>query len=176
LRVRLRRSWPRAYAAVWLSTLAFALLVMSSGAATQASVRKFIGARLDPSVNAPPQLDHVLNIAAHNLPIMAWPILLGVVGAHRSAGGRRAADSLVAAAIVANTAPVGAALVADGPALLPYLPQLPIEWAALALGTSAWMMQRQRPLRRSEGVVLFVLTAAAALCAAVLETVAVPHG
>jgi hypothetical protein len=175
LRARLRRAWPRAYAAVWLSTLAFALLVASGGGATQASLRKFIGARLDPAVNAPPELDRVLTLAGHNLPIMAWPILLGVVGAHRSAGGRLAADGLVAAAVIANTAPVGGALVAYGPALLPYLPQLPIEWAALALGSGAWMMQRRRPLARSEGFALFALTAAVTLCAAVVETLAVPH-
>jgi hypothetical protein len=175
LLVALRRSWPGAYTTAWLSTLACALLVALGGGATQAWLRRLIGARLDPALNAPPALGHVLALAAHNLPIAAWPILLGVVGAHRSASGRRAADALVAAALIANTAPVGAALAAYGPPLLPYLPQLPLEWAALALGTSAWLIQRRGPLARSEGIALFGLTASVVLCAALVETVAVPH-
>lgn len=175
LLVALRRTWPCAYVAAWLSTLACALLVAAAGGAAQAWLRKLIGARLDPALNAPPALGQVLALAAHNLPITAWPILLGVVGAHRSAGWRLAADVLVVAALIANTAPVGAALAAYGPPLLPYLPQLPIEWAALALGTSAWLIQRRRPLARSEGIALFALTGAVVLCAALVETVGVPH-
>jgi len=175
LLVDLRRTWPWAYAAAWLSTLACALLVAAAGGAAQAWLRKLIGARFDPALNAPPALGHVLALASHNLPITAWPILLGVVGAHRSAGSRLAADLLVVAALIANTALVGAALAAYGPPLLAYLPQLPIEWAALALGTSAWLIQRRRPLARSEGIALFALTGAVVLCAALVETVGVPH-
>lgn len=175
LLVALRRSWPCAYVAAWLSTLACALLVAAAGGAAQAWLRELIGARLDPALNAPPALGHVLALAAHNLPITAWPILLGVVGAHRSASGRLAADVLVAAALIANTTQVGAALAAYGPPLLSYLPQLPIEWAALALGTSAWLIQRGRPLAFGESIALFALSAAVVLCAALVETVAVPH-
>jgi hypothetical protein len=175
LLVALRRTWPCAYVAAWLWTLACALLVAAAGAAAQEWLRKVIGARLDPALNAPPALGHVLVLAVHNLPITAWPILLGVVGAHRSAGWRLTADVLVVAALIANTAPVGAALALYGPPLLAYLPQVPIEWAALALGTSAWLIRRRRPLARSEGIALFALTAAVVFCAALVETVAVPH-
>lgn len=175
LLLALRRTWPCAYAAAWLSTLVCAACVALAGGSAQAWLRRLIGARLDPALNAPPALGHVLALAAHNLPIAAWPILLGVVGAHRSAGWRLTADVLVVAALIANTAPVGAALAAYGPPLLPYLPQVPIEWAALALGTSAWLIQRRRPLARSEGIALFALTGAVVLCAALVETVGVPH-
>ena len=134
-----------------------------------------LAARLDPALNPSPGLGDVLALVAHNLPIAAWPILLGVIGANRSARGRIAADGLVGAALIANTAPVGAALAAYGPRLFPYIPQLPLEWAALTLGTSTWLMQRRRPLQLAEGIALFALTAALVLIAAVLETVAVPH-
>jgi hypothetical protein len=175
LLVGLRRPCPRASAAAWLSTLACAACVALAGGSTQAWLRRLLGARLDPALNAPPALGHVLALAAHNLPITAWPILLGVVGVHRSAGWRLASDVLVGAALIANTAPVGAALAVYGSPLLAYLPQLPIEWAAVALGTSAWLIQRRRPLVLGEGIALFALTAAVVLCAAVVETVAVPH-
>jgi hypothetical protein len=141
----------------------------------QTSVRRLVGARLDPALNAPPALDHVLALAAHNFPITAWPILLGVVGAHRNARPRLVGDALVLTTLVVNTAPVGAALGAYGVALLPYLPQLPVEWAALALGASGWLIQRRRPLTPLEGLVLFAATVALVLGAAVIETVAVPH-
>jgi len=175
LLVGLRRTWPRAYAATWLSTLICAACGALAGGSAQTWLRRLIGARLEPALNAPPAPGDVLALAAHNLPIMAWPILLGVVGAHRSAGWRLAADVLVGVALIANTAPVGAALALYGSPLLAYLPQLPIEWAALALGTSAWLIQRRRPLARSEGIALFALTGAVVLCAALVETVGVPH-
>jgi hypothetical protein len=175
LRSALRQYWPCAYVAAWLSTLAFAGCVTLAGRSAQAWVRRVLGARLDAALNAPPALGHVLALVAHNLPITAWPILLGVLGAHRGARGRLAADVVVGAALIANTAPVGAALAAYGPPLLPYLPQLPIEWSALTLGTSAWLIQRHRPLARSEGIALFGLTLAVVLFAALVETVTVPH-
>ena len=70
---------------------------------------------------------------------------------------------------------MGAALGAYGARLLPYIPQLPIEWAGLALGASAWLLQRRRALTVPEGLALLALTVCVLLCAAVIETVAVPH-
>ena len=75
----------------------------------------------------------------------------------------------------ANVLPVGAALGAYGPPLLAFIPQVPFEWAALALGASAWLMQRREPLAVREGLALFAVIGGLLLCAAVLETVAVPH-
>jgi hypothetical protein len=116
-----------------------------------------------------------LSLAVHNLPIAAWPLLLGVVGAHHSHIGRGVADSLLAGCLAVNVLPVGAALGAYGPALLPYIPQLPLEWAALAAGASAWLLQRHRTLTVREGLALLALTSCMLLPAAVLETYAVPH-
>jgi uncharacterized membrane protein len=126
-------------------------------------------------VNPPPDLAHVLALAAHNIPIAAWPLLLGVMGAHRHRLARKIADAVLAGCILANTVPVGAALGAYGPPLLPYIPQLPLEWAGLALGASAWLVQRRRALGVREGLLCLALIACVLLCAATLETVAVPH-
>ena len=70
---------------------------------------------------------------------------------------------------------MGAALGAYGAPLLPYLPQLPVEWGGLALGVSAWLVQRRRALTVAEGLGLLVLIAGVLLCSGALETVAVPH-
>jgi hypothetical protein len=171
----LRRAWPRAYAAVWLSTLCSAVLVALLGAGAEGHVRALLRLGLQAAANAPPSLGRVVALAAHNFPIAAWPVLLGVLGAHQHRLGRQVADVAVLGSLLANTAPVGAAFAAYGAPLLAYVPQLPLEWAGLALGASAWLVQRHGPLTAREGLLLSGLTAIVLLCAAVLETVAVPH-
>jgi hypothetical protein len=151
------------------------MLVASHLAQIQGPVRDLLGVRMDPQRNPPPDAWHVLALVAHNLPSTAWPLLLGVAGAHRHRLTRQIADTVLAAWFTANMLLAGAALGAYGTPLLTYIPQLPVEWAALALSASAWLQQRRHPLTVREGVVLFALIAGAVLCAAVLETSAVPH-
>ena len=172
---RLRSSWPRAYAATWLSTLACALLVAFIGEPARAFVRKVIDARMSPALNAHPTALHVLVLAAQNMPHAAWPLLLGGAGALQSARNRLITDALVWIALIANTASVGAALATYGARLLPYLPQVPLEWAALALGASAWVLQRDRALAPVQASALAGLILLILLGAAVLETYAVPR-
>jgi hypothetical protein len=171
----LRCAWPRAYAAVWLSTLCSALLVALLGAGLERHVRTLLGLGLQPAANASPSLARVVALAAHNFPIAAWPVLLGVLGAHQHRLGRQVADVAVLGSLLANTAPVGAAFASYGVALLAYVPQLPLEWAGLALGASAWLVQRRRPLVPAEGLLLTAMTATVLVCAAAVETMAVPH-
>lgn len=168
-------AWVRAYAAVWLGALAAAALVTVVGHPLILPARGLLGATLSARHNAPPQLGHVLVLAAHNIPIFSWPLLLGAFGAHRSRFQTRVADGLLVACIFVNTAQVGVGLGAYGWALLPYLPQVPLEWAAGALGVSAWLIQRRRALTVREGLAMFALIAVVLVCAAALESVAVPH-
>lgn len=171
----LRRAWLAAYAATWTLTLGAGALVAINLARLGGPVRRLLELNLSPERNPPPTIGHVLALLAHNLPLAGWPLLLGVVGAHRHRPARLVADTAVAGWLTANVLPVGAAVGAYGSRLLVYLPQVPFEWAALALGASAWLMERRDPLTVREGVALFALIASALLCAAVLETVAVPH-
>jgi hypothetical protein len=171
----LRRAWLAAYGATWVITLVSAALIAIDVARVDGPVRHLLGLSLDPLRNPPPNIGHVLMLWAHNLPLATWPLLLGVVTAHRQRLTRQIADTLIAAWLVANVLPVGAALGAYGLPLLAYIPQVPFEWAALALGASAWLMQRREPLTVREGLAMFALIAGLLLCAAVLETVAVPY-
>jgi hypothetical protein len=155
--------------------LGSATLVALAGPPLVLPIRHLLGLRLAAGVNPPPHIEHALTLAAHNVPICAWPLLLGVAGAHRHRLATRFADGLVLACMVANTLPVGAALGAYGTRLLPYLPQLPLEWAALALGAGGWLIQRRRALAIGEGLRCLALIACVLLCAALLETAAVPH-
>lgn len=160
---------------MWVLTLVSAGLLASVLTSLDAPVRRILGATLDPQRNPPPSVAHVLVLFAHNLPPAAWPLLLGVLEVHRHRPARQAAHTLVVAVFAINVLTVGAALGVYGVALLPYIPQIPFEWAALALGASAGLMQSHAPLKRREGTLLLALIAGALLCAAVFETIAVPH-
>jgi hypothetical protein len=134
-----------------------------------------LGLALTPAQTPRPDLWHGLALAAHNTPIAAWPLLLGLTGAERHRLARRCGDLAVIACMVANAIPVGAALGAYGATLIPYVPQLPVEWAGLALGYSSWLVQRERPLSRRERLAWLTLIVATLAAAAAIETVAVPH-
>ena len=168
-------AWLCAYAAVWTATLGAAALVALAGRALVLPVRRLLGLALTAHRNPPPRIGHILALAAHNIPIASWPLLLGLMGAHRHRFATHVADGVLLACIILNTLPVGAALGAYGAPLLAYLPQLPLEWGGLALGASGWLVQRRRPLSTRERLVWLALIAGVLLCAAVLEAVAVPH-
>jgi hypothetical protein len=168
--------WLYAYAGVWTVTLTAAAAVALAGPPLVRPVRRVLGLTLDAQQhNTPRQLGHVLALTAHNIPIACWPLLLGVLGVHRDRLGRHVADWLLLACMIANTLPVGAAIGAYGTPVLAYLPQLPLEWAGLALGASGWLVQRDRPLSLAGGVSVFALSSVLLFCAAVIETVATPH-
>jgi hypothetical protein len=158
-----------------MATLAPAAIVALVGRQLAPPARHLLALALTAQRNPPPHMGHVLALAAHNLPIASWPLLLGVLGAHRHRLATHVADGVLLTCIIVNTLPAGAALGAYGAPLLAYIPHLPLEWAGLALGASAWLLQRHRPLVPAEGLMLTVLIAGALLCAAALETVAVPH-
>lgn len=163
------------YLAVWASTVAAAALTTTTGASGKTTVRSVLALTLTPVDNPPPSITHVLALAAHNLPIAAWPLLLGVAGIASSQWGKRAADSLLFACALANTIPVGAAIAAYGTRLIAYIPQLPVEWAALATGYASWVTQRRQPLRRRRRLQWLAAIGVLVLAAATIETLAVPH-
>ena len=169
------RAWLLAYAATWILTLASAALLAVNPAGLDDPVRRVIGATLDPERNPSPSIGHVLLLLAHNLPLLSWPLLLGVIGAHRRKLARQAADGLLGIVLTLNVLTVGAALGVYGLPLLAYIPQAPLEWAALALGASGWLVQRRNPLTVDQGFVVLIGITSLLLCAAILETVAVPH-
>ena len=89
--------------------------------------------------------------------------------------GRRAGDLIVAALTAASTIPVGIELGRWQGRLLPYLPQLPLEWAALAVAVHVWISGRSGRGPTHRLMVLAGLTLALLIAAASLETWATPH-
>lgn len=168
-------AWLYCYGAVWSATLAATALVMVLGEPLTSLTRRLLALSLDPGSTPTPTLWHVCALCAHNIPITAWPLLLSYTGAARSRRSRAAADTMLGACVIANTLPVGAALAAYGRPLVPYVPQLPLEWAALALGAAAWLVERRQPLTMRQRLTWLAVTAVVLTSAAALETFSVPH-
>ena len=107
-------------------------------------------------------------VLQNNARVLAVPFLLVACGFPERRLGRRAGDLIVPALVIASAIPVGLELGRWGTRLVPYLPQLPLEWAALALSVHAWVLARRghvtiRQLTPLAAIVLALLTGAAAL-------------
>lgn len=160
-------AWGRAYLAAWALTGAGAAGVAAGGPWVAGAVRQTLALSF---AGAAPSATRAVAIFAHNLPIAAWPMLLPPIGAHRSRRARRVADLLVAVSLAGNALPVGAALGVYGARLLPYLPQLPIEWAGLACGPAWWLLARRRAAAARGTAAWLAVTAMLIAAAAVVET------
>lgn len=120
-------------------------------------------------------LAEAAGILQNNARVLSVPFLLVALGFPKSRLGRGAGDLVVAGLTVASVVPVGLELGRWQGRLLPYLPQLPLEWAALVLAVYTWIIARSghmtvRQLAPLATVVLALLT-----CSACLETWATPH-
>jgi hypothetical protein len=158
-------------------------LTVAGAAVIGVTLASSLLAVLDPKVagSTPPHptltgsLNDWLAITAVNLRVLAAPFLLWPLGAHHSGHGRRAGDAVVLAVIAVNAFPVGIALGRWQGRLIPYVPQLPLEWAALILAVSAWLTVRTGAATRQRVAVLAASVASLVLAAAALETWATPH-
>jgi hypothetical protein len=120
-------------------------------------------------------LGDAAGILQNNARVLAAPFLLVVLDFPHNRLGRRAGDLIVAALTAASAIPVGIELGRWQGRLLPYLPQLPLEWAALAVAVHVWISGRSGRGPTHRLMVLAVLTLALLIAAASLETWATPH-
>ena len=164
-RWRPTRELVASYALVWLLTAAGCLVgLLVPGLAP--------GGGPHPTLHG--SVSDVLSILATNLRPFSISFALAVLGFQRSRRARAFGDVLVGAVVTLNTLRVGLALGRYGTELIPYVPQLPIEWFALALSTSAWLgvrhdAQLQTLRTRATQTVL------AAFAAAAIEALLTPH-
>src|SRR5450755_732108 len=162
-----------ALAAVWLLTAAAALITATVPAAGRLA-RHTLDLPLRPA--SPPTAWRMVDIALSNALVISAPLLLGLLGGGRPGrAARRCSAGLLVVWLAGNVIPVGAAIGAYGTPIVSYLPQLPLEWAALALALAGYRYARPSERRGallalSAAVIAVTLTAAAAL-----ETYATPH-
>src|SRR5450755_389701 len=118
----------------------------------------------------------MLDIALTNALVISIPLLLRLLEGQRPGRAARRCSAVVLCFwLVENVIPVGAAIGAYGGRMVAYLPQLPLEWAALATALAGYRYARpsERPgPRLALSAVLIAVTLAAA---AALETYATPH-
>jgi Stage II sporulation protein M len=159
---------------------AFALLFATALAAGAELVEPAVFTSRPPHPVLRPTAGAIAAIFTTNLRVLAAPFLLI---AFKFASDRRAAvlgDALIAAILIANAAQVGLAIGRWQTRLLPYLPNLPLEYLAAAAAGAAWLNARRRrderqlqALRASAGyAAATVILLAAAACVEVLLT---PH-
>jgi hypothetical protein len=154
-----------AYTALWALTGAGALI----GAALPALVP---AGRPHPSLHG--TLSDLAAIAATNARTLSAPFLLALLGfpAHRSS--RRLGDLLLGVLLAGNALRVGAALVRWRGRLLPYVPQLPVEWLAVAVAAAAWLTLRGDG-RRDTALAYLAAVLTLVVSAAAIETTCTPH-
>jgi hypothetical protein len=115
------------------------------------------------------------SILQNNVRVLAVPFLFGLLRLQQSRLGRRAGDLLTLAIAAASAIPVGIELDRWRDRLLPYVPQLPIEWAALVLAVTAWLTIRTGHVDRRQLTVLAITTLLLLIAAAAVEAFCTPH-
>lgn len=167
LRERRERELPSALAAVWL-------LNVAGVAAGRIAPELAPGGGPQPTLHG--SVGDVMAILATNLRLLSVPFVLALLGFHRSGPARAFGDLLVGAMVAVNCLRVGLAVGCYGTRLIPYIPQLPIEWLALALSASAWIAARHGARSRLRSLcTLAPQTFLAAAAAAAVEALLTPH-
>jgi hypothetical protein len=125
-----------------------------------------------------PTISAWASIVSQNARILSIPILLSLIGIQQHRVGRGLGDVTVIAILMLNGALVGIELGHWGLRLIPYLPQLPLEWLAVAIATSSWMTTRTPRDSASDRRALLTAAALSAgllAVAAAVEVLLTPH-
>jgi hypothetical protein len=115
------------------------------------------------------------SIFINNLRVLAAPFALWALGFSSARHTRQLGDLLVFGLAALNTLEVGIELGRWGFELVPYVPQLPLEWAALVAALFAWLTARNQNPPRRHMLLLAAAVIALLAGAAIVETWCVPH-
>jgi len=108
------------------------------------------------------------SIAIANAKVLSAPFLLALFRFPSDRRSRQLGDVLVVVLLGGN------ALGRDRGALLPYVPQLPLEWLAVALAAAAWLTLRTGARKRT-GLAYIAAVLVLVAAAAAIETICTPH-
>ena len=155
------------YAGLWLLT---ALALLAALADSTLGLGKRPQATLHPTINT------VISLALSNARVLTPPFLFSLFRFGSSRTTRALADLVVAAPLVLVAVTVGAALGRWHERLIPYIPQLPVEYLAAAAAAGVWVTYGRagwrdpRELARQAAFVLALI-----LIAAAIEVLVTPH-
>jgi hypothetical protein len=162
-----RREMAQAYAALLGATVLAALV-----AAVVPGVARFLRGWFAFDTGARPSTGGVARIALANLRILGFLLLASLATTHRRLV--PLLDAVVTLGLVANVGLVGLALGVYGSSLLPWLPHVPFEWAALAIGLAAYLRARRLAPRVRDVARAGALAVVPLVLAAVIEAWATP--
>ena len=131
-----------------------------------------------PHASLTPTLAAWGSIVIENVRVLALPFLLTAFGMHHERWSRYVGDAAVSLVLGANAVQVGLALGRWQGRLLPYLPHLPLEWAAAGIAAGVWLYARTDSDEDDRGrsfVVQAAVTVAALAAAAAMEVLLTPH-
>ena len=113
------------------------------------------------------------SILINNLRVLAAPFILVAARFERTRVGQLAGDAVIAMILAGNGVAVGLALGRWRSALIPFIPQLPVEYLAAATAATAWLDARRR--RTGTAVRIAAATVALTAAAAAIEVILTPH-
>ena len=154
-----------AYALLWIITLLGALIGTTAPALAP-------GGPLHPTLHG--SLGDLASIALTNARVLSAPFLLALFRFQDQRFTRRLGDLVIGGVLGANALRVGLALGRWHDRLLPYLPQLPLEWLAAALAAASWLALR-KGARQQTALAYLAAILALVIAAAAIETIATPH-
>ncbi len=161
------RLFVRVYFGVWVLTLAAAAITMLSPAAGES----FRGAFVLTFTPMRATLRESASIFATNLSTFSLPIVLAyIVSPWKSPLRGVLSTAAVVLVFVPNILVVGLASGAYGPRLFSYLPHLAIEWAAIAVSLSTWIVCLRRPMTGSMLALIGAINAGIVAAGALVET------
>jgi hypothetical protein len=155
-----------------------ALWMITALAALAGAVDPGLALAVAPHPTLHPTFGAWASILVANARILSIPVLLSLLGVQQHRVGRGLGDVTVIAILLLNGALAGVELGRWGLALIPYLPQLPLEWLAVGVAAGSWMTSRTP---RNSGIDRRGLLATAALTAGLLagaaavEVLLTPH-
>ncbi|RKQ90505.1 hypothetical protein C8N24_0310 [Solirubrobacter pauli] len=157
------RAVAAAYAALWALTLTAATIALLAGVAAQVTPDGQRGGNVSETLS-------ILTTNARMAAVtIAAALLLRIVREWRLIF-----DLVLGVLYAFNAAVVGVAIAEHGPAILPWLAHLPIEWAAFAISAGAYLQARNAPPSWSLLARYAALAAVTLTLAAVIESYALP--
>ena len=146
-------------------------------AAAAAVVWPALGPAARPHATLLPSLDAISSIVVNNVRVLAAPFILVAARFDRGRLSRLAGDTIVTAILVGNAIAVGLALGRWRSALIPYVPQLPLEYLAAATAATTWVNARRDSSLSGPSIAAIsaVATLALTAVAAAIEVLLTPH-
>jgi len=136
-----------------------------------------LGPATRPHATLQPSLDAIASILLNNLRVLAAPFILAAARFGATRASRLTGDAIVATILVGNAVAVGLALGRWRGTLIPFVPQLPVEYLAAATAATTWLNARRHSTLSAPSNVATsaVATLALTAVAAAIEVLLTPH-